>query len=79
MEERGMGAGCGAPTLEKAAEAGEREPQASGARMRQVGKGNVIVFLRNRETLKVERSRSIGPDGCIGPRTGHPDGYALTP
>jgi hypothetical protein len=59
-----MVAGCGAPALEKAAMTGKGERRggcANGDRMRAgVGKENVAVFLRNRETLNVERSNRAG-------------------
>jgi len=54
---------CGPTTLDKATAAGEGERRigcASGGRMRAtVGKGNVVVFSRNCETLKVEQSRQV--------------------
>jgi hypothetical protein len=60
-----MGVGCGAPMLDKAMAVGEGEWHvgcASGDRMRTtVGKGNVAVFLRNHETLTVERSSQAVP------------------
>jgi hypothetical protein len=78
VEEREMGAGCGAPTLEKAVAAGEGElcGRATWQSPASVRKGNTVVFTRNRETIKVERSRLVWPDGYAGPRMDRPDGYA---
>jgi hypothetical protein len=41
--------------------------RASGCGKRKM---SLSFFSRNYETLKVEQSRTIGPDGCVGPRTG---------
>jgi hypothetical protein len=43
-----------------------------------VGKRNAAVFSRNYRTLKVERSRLVGSDGCTSPRMGRLNGYAWT-
>jgi dihydrofolate reductase len=64
--------------LEKAVVDGEGElcGRATWQSPASVRKENIIVFTRNRETIKVERSRLVWPDGYAGPRTDRPDEYA---
>jgi hypothetical protein len=83
-KERGMGAGCGAPTQEKAVAAGEGDLQASGAVDAPVTvtcvvrKGNAVVFSRNRETLKGGAKQACWARWLRRPKKGCPDGYAWT-